>query len=62
MKTKKIERKLVLNKETISDLHLTAMEKAYGGVLTDTCRSICETQCPTLPCCLTQVQRTCDCY
>lgn len=31
MKTRKIERKLTLNKETVSDLRVEEMENARGG-------------------------------
>lgn len=40
MKAKKIIKKLMVNKETISNLDLNVMEKVRGGILTDGCDSL----------------------
>lgn len=47
MKTKKINRKLILNKHTISNLKDDEMNKLNGGVATGltVCRTICITNC-----------------
>lgn len=49
MKTKKLSKKLGLNKKTIVNLETNDMKKLYGGFLgiwTDTCPSAC----PVGPC------------
>ena len=51
MKTKKLEKKLVLNKKTIADLINSEMKKVYGGVSVDTCWTDCRTRCATEGCC-----------
>jgi len=59
MKQKKLSKKLVLTKETISDLNQKEMEHALGGVLTRviTCTcpftenlTACMTDCPGVAC------------
>jgi len=57
MKTKKIEKKLVLNRKTITNLDETQLNSVHGGVYTDFCvtvgRTVCVTyciQCPSVKC------------
>lgn len=51
MKTKKIQKKLVLGKNTIANLNANAMERVYGGVINTV--EVCYTKlgtnclCPT---------------
>ena len=51
MKTKKLEKKLVLNKKTIADLINNEMKKVHGGVSVDTCWTDCRSRCATDDCC-----------
>ncbi len=45
MKNKKINKKLVLNKSTITDLNTRYMEKVHGGALTGlTCKLGCQSR------------------
>jgi hypothetical protein len=49
MKTKKLNKKMVLNKRTVSDLQEQQMGAVYGGIKTDytcggyTCGTLCDT-------------------
>ncbi len=49
MKTKKLNKKLSLNKKTVSNLNHNELKLARGGVLTtdwrDTCAQTCENTC-----------------
>jgi natural product precursor len=48
MKTKKLNKKLMLNKNTVANLDNHDMGRAYGGV-TDTCTTMCtqeQSKCP----------------
>ncbi len=60
MKTKRLHKKLILNKTTISDLHLSEMNRVNGGIKTGyscppkgcdtdlTCEiTVCGLECPT---------------
>ncbi len=45
MKTRKMTRKLVLNKKTVADLNSRAMNQLYGGIKTGiTCGLLCDTE------------------
>ncbi len=59
MKTKKLEKKLLLSKETISNLNAGEMNRVLGGETLDelTCISKCATDCL----CPTYVTRCTEC-
>lgn len=48
MKTKKLNKKLILNKETLVNLNAQELFKVQGGATTETrtCPSWCNTLCP----------------
>jgi len=51
MKTKKFDKKLSLNKKTVSNLSSNQMKSAYGGYETferTYCRTDCATNCVTM--------------
>jgi len=56
MKTKKLDKKLVLNKKTIADLFDNEMKNVYGGASLDTCWTDCRTLCATEDCCETRLK------
>ena len=60
MKTKKFNKKLVLNKQTVADLRSGAMEAVRGGVITGRtdCRTECVTDCIACP----SMIQSCYCY
>jgi hypothetical protein len=58
MKPKKINKKLVLNKETISTLVADQMKKAKGGVSRTCGTHFCETEEPT---CMSCINTECAC-
>jgi hypothetical protein len=60
MKTKKFDKKLLLNKETVADLG-GDMKAVYGGVINTKYATACVTNCrlcPTVP--YTEIQTVCD--
>lgn len=59
MKTRKISRKLNLNKSTVSNLNKTAMNLVQGGV--DLSKYSYCVGCPTVLTCDTCYPDTCDC-
>ena len=58
MKTKKFDKKLVLNKKTIADLSGDVMDKVYGGFWSFPIYTECQTDChhDSLPCCKDQIK------
>jgi natural product precursor len=47
MKTKKLNKKLTLNKATVADLDKAEMGNVVGGVLTTAIRILCTGECPS---------------
>jgi len=64
MKTKKFDKKLGLNKRTISQLNITAMNSARGGVESGPNYTDCDSERQSCnPCTFNRTQETdCQCY
>ncbi len=62
MKIKKLDKKLMLKKETVTNLNSREMKSLKGGVSEETyCLTDCRTRCGFETDCRCTILRTCEC-